>query len=115
LLDLAGVEIPAHYQGRSLVPFLDGKRRRDWRSDFFCEHRMEHASIPKWEGIRDERYVYARYDGQVPAYEFLHDLKRDPDQLTNLATNPKYAKQLARFRARNEELRTRYIQAQAKP
>ena len=113
LLDLAGVEVPGHYQGESLVPFLEGKRPKDWRTDFFCEHRMEHKSIPKWEGVRDQRYVYARYDGQEPVYEFLHDLKKDPDQLVNLVGNSKYAQQLSQLRKRCDELRDGYIAAQA--
>ena len=112
LLDLAGVEVPEHYQGRSLVPFLDGKRPRKWRNDFFCEHRMNHKSIPKWEGVRGKRYVYARYDSQEPAFEFLHDLKRDPDQLNNLAHDPAYSKRLARLRKRCDTLRDGYIEAQ---
>ena len=33
----------------------------DWRTDFFCEHLMLHEDIPRWEGVRGERYAYARY------------------------------------------------------
>ena len=35
-------------------------------------------------------FKYARYL-QDPVYEFLHDLKNDPDELTNLATDPEHA------------------------
>lgn len=111
LLDLAGVEVPDHYQGESLVPFLDGKNPRKWRTDFFAEHRMVHKDIPTWEGVRDERYVYARYDSQEPVYEFLHDLKHDPDQLTNLVDDPKYANRLKKLRKRSNALRDEYITA----
>ena len=100
MLEVAGIEAPAHYQGRSLFSAVTGKTLADWRTDFFCEHLMEYPSIPKWEGIRDERYVYARYFGQEPAYEFLHDLKVDPDQLLNFVNNPEYEKVLARMRER---------------
>ncbi len=44
--------------------------------------------IPKWEGIRGSRHVYARYFQQEPVYEFLHDLDQDPSQLTKLAGRP---------------------------
>lgn len=108
MLQLAGVEIPTHYQGRSLAPLLNNKRVPAWRNDFFCEHLMEHPDIPKWEGVRGERYVYARYFEQEPAYEFLHDLKTDPDQLVNLASDPNSSDILAKMSRRCEELKNRY-------
>ncbi len=117
ILELAGVKAPGHYQGRSLKPFVDGappdhgERTLRWREDFFVEHRMGNDKIPKWEGVHDRRYVYARYYGQEPPYEFLHDLERDPDQLENFAGNPDYAATLSRLRKRCDHLRTRYIEA----
>jgi arylsulfatase A-like enzyme len=108
MLAAAGVEVPAHYQGRSLLPILNGAVPKDWRTDFFCEHRMKHPLIPQWEGVRDQRYVYARYVQQKPVYEFLHDLKTDPDELRNFAKDPAYQKVLEKMRARCDELRDRY-------
>lgn len=100
MLDLAGVDIPAKYQGRSLKPFVNGASPKTWRKDFFCEHLMKHKGIPKWEGVRDTRYVYARYFGQEPAYEFLHDLEADPDELKNLVKDASAAGILKDMRAR---------------
>ncbi len=100
LLQLAGVGIPARYQGRSLTPLLRGGGVREWREDFFCEHLMDNPDIPKWEGVRGQRYVYARYFEQEPVYEFLHDLEADPDQLVNLAADPGYGEILAAMRKR---------------
>ena len=77
----------------------------DWRTDFFCEHLMERFDIPKWEGVRGERYVYARYFENLPEGEFLHDLKTDPLQLKNLATDSAHADVLSRMRVRTNELR----------
>ena len=57
MLNLAGVEIPTRYQGSSLTPLLRGKSIPGWRNDCFCEHLMNHKYIPKWEGVRGERYV----------------------------------------------------------
>ena len=108
ILDYAGVKIPEGYQGHSLVPLMRGESPKDWRTDTFCEHLMHHAEIPKWEGVRGPRYVYARYFEQTPVHEYLHDLKTDPDQLKNLAGNPKYAKPLAAARKRTDELRESY-------
>ena len=109
LLALAGSEIPEHYQGRSLTPLLaSGATVPGWRNDFFCEHLMEHRDIPKWEGVRGERYVYARYFEQVPPFEFLHDLQTDPDQLVNLTSQPDHQSILMRMRARCDELKGTY-------
>ena len=105
LLQLAGVEIPTHYQGCSLTSLLQGKSAPDWRDNFFCEHLLDNPDIPKWEGVRGERYVYARYFEQEPVYEFLHDLKTDPDQLVNLAADPEYREILAAMSKRCDELK----------
>ncbi len=111
MLELAGLDTPGHYQGRSLVPLVRAKTVSDWRNDFFCEHLMNNKALPKWEGIRAQRYVYARYFEQEPVYEFLHDLQTDPDQLNNFASHPKYADVLAKMRKRCDKLRDQYAKA----
>ena len=68
----------------SLVPLLRGEDV-SWRTDFLFEHRFDHPEIPKSFGVRGERWVYARYDDQDPAYEQLFDLEQDPGELRNLA------------------------------
>ena len=108
ILGYAGVKIPGHYQGRSLRPIMSGEKPKNWRRDTFCEHLMENGTIPKWEGVRSKRYVYARYFQQNPQYEYLHDLKKDPDQLKNLAEQQEYAKVLKRMRKRCNSLRDEY-------
>ena len=111
MLALGGVDIPGVYQGRSLLPIIRGKKVEGWRSETFCEHLMNHKQIPKWEGVRGERYVYARYFEQSPPFEFLHDLKTDPRQLRNIAGEAESANTLAQFRKRCDELRDRYTAA----
>ena len=108
MLDLAGAAVPPHYGGRSLAPLLAGRAPSDRRTDFFCEHLMDNKGIPKWEGIRGPRYVYARYFEQQPVYEFLHDLKTDPDQLKNFVADPACAGVLNEMRRRCDELRDAY-------
>jgi arylsulfatase A-like enzyme len=115
VLALARVESPALCQGRSVHPLLSRKSTAPgWRSDFFCEHLMQHADIPRWEGIRGERYVYARYFEQEPVFEFLHDLETDPDQLVNLASHPDHRDVLERMRARCDELKEEYTPTEQK-
>ena len=90
ILDYCGVTQPASYQGSSLKPLVEGEEV-PWRQSFFCESLHPAPIIPKWEGVRRENLVYARYSGQNPPYEFLHDLEKDPDQLINFAKDEAYS------------------------
>lgn len=103
MLDYAGVPTPKEYNGKSLKPIIEGEAV-DWRNDFMGEFFSKHKSIPKWEGIRGERYVYASYPEE--GYEFLHDLQKDPNQLQNFAKNPEYKEILKKMRARFKEVST---------
>ena len=103
LLELAALPRPHGYEGKSLVPLLLGETPA-WRTDFLYEHRMDHVDIPKSQGVRDTRWVYARYDEQQPVYEQLFDLQQDPFQLHNLSNDEAHAAVLARYRARCDEL-----------
>jgi len=106
IVSLAQIKpIPATVQGRDLSPLLKGKTPDDWRSDFFCEHLMVRHDIPKWEGVRSQRYVYARYFENLPEGEFLHDLKTDRHQLKNLAGDQAYQEILQKMRQRCDDLR----------
>jgi arylsulfatase A-like enzyme len=107
MISLAGLPVPDAHTGRSLAPLLEGKTVADWRTDFLCEFLAVPGSIPRWEGVRDTDWVYARYyvnGADKPPFEFLHDLKNDPDQLTNLALNKQNASALQRMQARCDEL-----------
>ncbi|MCH2205703.1 MAG: DUF4976 domain-containing protein, partial [Lentisphaerales bacterium] len=101
ILEYAGVETPEHYHGRSLKAIIEGANPTDWREDHLSEFFSAHSTIPNWEGIHGKRYVYARYVDDN--YEFLHDLKKDPDQLTNYAQNPEYKQILEQMRQRCDE------------
>ena len=101
ILELANLTIPDHYEGRSLLPVVKNTAGDlNWRKDFFAEHLMEHKDIPKWVGMRTERYKYARYFSQNPSYEFLHDLKNDPTELKNLVSDSDYKDILKRMRTK---------------
>jgi arylsulfatase A-like enzyme len=107
LIELADLPAPDTHTGRSLAPLLRGDEVSDWRKDFLCEFLAVPGTIPRWEGVRGEHMTYARYfvEGpDKPPYEFLFDLKTDPDQLTNLAMDDKHIAALNRMRARCDEL-----------
>ena len=101
-LDWAGVAIPKRYQGRSLKPLVSTGKADDWRKQTFHEHFAVRHRIPAFEGLRTDRYKYVRYIDEEN-YEFLHDLKEDPDELVNLAKDPKHAATLKQFRQRTDK------------
>ena len=89
-LDVAKAEIPADMQGKSLVPVLQGKTPDDWRKSVYY-HYYEYPgahSVRKHYGVRTERYKLIHfYEGDVNEWE-LYDLKEDPNELTNIYSDP---------------------------
>lgn len=100
MLDLAGVAIPRRMQGRSLVPLVENRRPADWRAEFFYEHHFAPNILPASEGVRTERWTYIRWVNEEPPLEELFDLKADPLEGHNLATDPQHASTLTQLRAR---------------
>ncbi|SDP80930.1 sulfatase family protein [Desulforhopalus singaporensis] len=109
ILDLANIKIPHRYQGQSLLPLVNDTVPTSWRKDFFCEHLFDHPRIPKWEGVHGERYVYARYFEQEPVFEFLHDLDRDPQELSNYANDKEYQNVLRQMQKRCDQYKRKYV------
>lgn len=109
ILDFAGVEIPESYQGRSLVPFVEGSYPTDWRTEFYGEHDVKLGQrIPDWIGVRDANYVFAEYaDGKNSVY-FLTDEHSDADEIVNLAGDPRYASVLEAYRVKAHDYQARY-------
>ncbi len=101
-LDWAGVPVPERYQGRSLRPIVAGEVPSDWPAETFHEHFAVRNRIPAWEGLRNDRFKYARYFDHDR--EFLYDLKNDPDELVDLAADPAHAETLKAMRARTAAL-----------
>lgn len=96
VLDLAGVKVPAHYHGRSVVPFLRGETIDNWREEIFiqiseaqvgraiCNGQYKYSvSDPELDGVRDMRSFHYKE-------EFLYDLLTDPDESHNLILKPEY-------------------------
>lgn len=102
-LDWAGADIPERYQGTSLRPVVESGKPEDWRTETFHEHFAVRNRIPAFEGIRTERFKYVRYFDHGN-YEFLHDLKNDPDELVNLAKSPEHADTLKTLRDRTTKV-----------
>ena len=103
ILDMAGVNIPAAYQGTTLQPIVSGQKSSLQRDTFLIEHLWEFENIPPSEGIRTDRWKYFRYVNDK-TFEELYDLEKDPKEIHNLARDEKYQKILAGLRASCDQL-----------
>lgn len=101
-LSWAGVDIPKRYQGKTFAKLISDSNPSPWRKYTFHEHFAVRHRIPAFEGMRGDRFKYVRYVDEKN-YEFLHDLKNDPDELTNLASNPKHIKTLKQMRGLTDQ------------
>ncbi|UCD30080.1 MAG: sulfatase [Planctomycetota bacterium] len=105
ILDIAGVAIPEVMQGRSLKPLMLGPAS-EWRKEWFYEHSHRHPwPIYGSQGVRTERWKYIRYLDTEPLYEELFDLKNDPLEEHNLASDKQHVKVLNKMRQRFEAMR----------
>lgn len=82
LLQIAGASIPNELDGQSLVPILRGDREIG-REAFLLEFwRYFPENTPSYNGIRTEGYKYIQFErGRRP---WLFDLRKDPNEQTNL-------------------------------
>jgi len=96
ICQLAGAPVPAVVEGKSLLPVIEGRQAgvRDWLLGAYkgCQ-RM----------VRDGRWKLLAYNAGGVKNVQLFDLAHDPDELNNLADDPKYAAE----RRRMEELLAR--------
>ncbi|WP_439482798.1 sulfatase-like hydrolase/transferase [Cyclobacterium plantarum] len=95
ILDLAGVQIPDAYQGKSLMPVVKGERLN--RDTVLIEHLWDFENIPPSEGLRTAEWKYFRYVNDKSIEELYH-LGEDPQEINNLAADPAHAATLQAFR-----------------
>lgn len=103
ILNLAGAEIPTGMQGVDLFSVAN-HAAGSVRSDFFYKHTfMGSPKIPKVEGVVSREWKYMRFTEHD--YEELYDLKSDPLEKVNLATDPAFGDEISKLRGRYEELK----------
>ena len=109
-LELAGAAVPADIQGRSLLPVLKGRCEApaDWRDAIYYAYYENDAvhNVPKHDGVRTERYKLMFFP-RTREWN-LFDLEVDPQEMTSLHDDPKYAKVLQALQQRYRDQRSFY-------
>jgi N-acetylglucosamine-6-sulfatase len=103
LIAVAGAEVPATVQGRSLLPLLRGRAPADWRQSFLVEFQAHENPMPwiaglGYRAVRMGRYKYIRWTHEPDAAE-LYDLESDPLEERNVVALPELAPVVAKARA----------------
>jgi arylsulfatase A-like enzyme len=104
-LDLAGLPIPAHMQGKSILPLArtaDPSFRKEWYYEYFEWPNPE--GVRPHRGIRTERYKLIQYMVEPQEFE-LYDLSDDPGETRNLYGQPQHAALAQELLQRMEKLR----------
>ena len=110
IIDLAGLEIPARMQGKSLIPLITNPQE-DWRDEFYYEHAFIHATwgtkpmIPGVEGVVEKDFKYMKYlhDTDEAIFEELYSVKADPTEQKNLINEEGYKEKLEEMKQKVEE------------
>jgi arylsulfatase A-like enzyme len=97
LLDAAGLPIPSAVEGRSLLDLVQGKSE-GWREHIDLEHCIHVWRRNNWNALTDGKwkYIFEAYDGT----QQLFHLAEDPHELRDLASDPKHAAEVQKWRKR---------------
>jgi arylsulfatase A-like enzyme len=95
-LEVAGLDIPATFQGQSLLPLLSGGGTRG-REDVFGMYHGNQFGLYSQRMVRNRRW---KYIWNATAEDELYDLEADPGEVRNRALAPECAEVLASLRKR---------------
>lgn len=108
-IQAAGAEVPGHIvEGRSLMPFLHGQAPAGWRDVVISEYDWSATVMAGQMGVspRDAR-LFMVFDGRWKLMHaeggfrpMLFDTLADPDEVTDLGTDPAFGAEITRLRAR---------------
>lgn len=105
IVDLAGLPVPASFQGKSLKPLLEGSTPPTWRADFLYEYFYErNFRNPPVLGIRTTSEKLVTYPGRE-SWNQVFEVREDPYELVNQYANTAKAEVRQRLEKRLEELK----------
>jgi arylsulfatase A-like enzyme len=107
LVDVAGVQVPAFMQGRSLVPLFEDPEKAVWREAVYYHFYEEAFGVPHHYGIRTNNFKLIWFDTEPVSWEF-YDLKEDPKEVNNLYGNSRYQDEIDNLKEKLTELRDEY-------
>jgi arylsulfatase A-like enzyme len=99
MMALAGMEVPAAMQGKSIVPLLKNEPAKEWRKSFYYRYYHDpgdHNTAAHY-GVRTQTHKLI-YFWKQNEWE-LYDLVNDPEEMRNLAGLPAHAELLASMKA----------------
>ncbi len=101
ICDFAGVPTPKEVEGKSLLPVIRGETPR-------VRDRLFGAYRDCQRMIRDERWKLIKYNAAGEKHTQLFDLRDDPDEIRNLADEPRFAPERSRLERWLEEARKQF-------
>ncbi len=107
LLDIAGMQIPAEMQGKSIMPLAEGKTNVEWRKEWLYEYYEYPGfeNVRPCRGVRTNRYKLIHFFIDPQEFE-LYDLHDDPDEMNNLYGKTGYSELTVHLKERLTALRT---------
>jgi len=109
-LDVAGIEAPEEMSGRSLIPVIkkDGGKPMKWRKYLYYHYYdlpSEH-NVLKHDGVLDKRYKLIHfYGGAEGDYNEFYDIKKDPNEMSNLISDKRQRRKIARLQKQLDKFR----------
>lgn len=100
-LQAAGLETPAHMDGRSFLQLASGEMSPDaWRQNLLYEYYWEYnyPQTPTTFALRTQRYKFIQYHG-VWDIDELYDMQSDPYEQHNLIFDPQHKQLIGDMRA----------------